>query len=197
MNNLYRGSSRRRSAASSRVGAVLRALVFVALASGVFVLLVWWFRGGEEEGMAGEGGEEVLAASDEQDGTVVPNGIPVSFETPVSITLITLPGEAASGTAVRTHRDGVFSITALAQLPAIDGAKTAYEAWFVKPGITDFFSLGELYPREDGAWGLVWETTDALARTDIDEFHRILITREPRNDNPAPSTDQVLEGEFE
>lgn len=200
MSNLYRTGFNRRPTGPSRLGAVLRALAFVALAVGVFVLLVMWFRGGGEEEIEGVGGVEGVGGAEETE-QLSPSygGVGGSLESEgvVSITLTPLGNAAASGTAMRTHQYGMFSVTAVAQLPAIDGLTTAYEAWFVKPGITDFFSLGELFYREDSAWGLAWEVTDVLARTDIDEFHRLIITREPRDGNTAPSADQVLEGEFE
>ncbi len=195
MNNLYRGTtSRRRPSSSGKVGAVVRGVLLVGIAVGIFVLAVCWFRRDAAEATP----EEAIAVAIEKI-TESPVALLAVAEAPAPevITLSALGGAAASGTATKTHASGVFAITAVVQLPAIDSAKMAYEVWFVKPGITDFFSLGELYPREDGAWGFTWQITDALARPDILDFHRLLITREERNGNPAPSANQVLHGEFE
>lgn len=196
MNNLYRGtSSRRRPPSGGAVGTALRGVALVGAAIGIFVLAVMWFRDEAEE----TPDETVVLSDVAMDAAATPQMLLAVAEketAPEVITLSALGGVTASGSATKTHASGVFAITAVVQLPAIDTTTTAYEVWFVKPGITDFFSLGELYPREDGAWGFTWQITDALARPDILDFHRLLITREERNGNPAPSANQVLQGEF-
>ncbi|MCH8049264.1 hypothetical protein IH979_00960, partial [Patescibacteria group bacterium] len=63
-------------------------------------------------------------------------------------------------------------------------------------GVTEFFSTGEMFPRQDGKWGLVWETSLEEAHEDLLDFKKVIITREPRDGDSAPSSDHVLEGEF-
>lgn len=160
------------------------------LGGGVFAVLVWWFRGDA----APEPVDEVVIEDETaESATTLAAAVPLEQ----IITLTALSGEAAGGSATRSHVGGVFALTMVVDVPGVDSATTAYEAWFVKPGITDFFSLGELFAREDGKWGLVWQVSDALARPDILEFNRILVTREARDGNTAPSASQVLEGKFE
>ncbi|MBI1908539.1 hypothetical protein HYS28_03985 [Candidatus Uhrbacteria bacterium] len=202
MNYMYRSSysANRGGRGPSRFGAIARIAALVLLAVGIFVLAVWWFRrdaSDAETAGAESPVEDGADATVAEDGNALPNGNALPFAAASTVALTARGGSGAAGTAMRTQESGAFRITIVADMPSIDSATTTYEAWYVKPGITDFFSLGELFPRDDGKWGLVWETTDALARTDILEFNRILVTREARDGNPAVSADQVLDGTFE
>ncbi len=181
-------SPRHSAPSSSRFGGVVKVVVLLALAVGVFMFAVRWFRGGEAVS------DETLAMSDEALGQE-----DSSQPTAQSSQLLLTPvdGETGSATATRSHEYGAYTLSIVATLPVVDMATTAYEAWYVTPGITDFFSLGELYAREDGAWGLVWSQTDALVRYDIADFNRVIIIREPRDGNAAPSAEHVLQGTFE
>lgn len=187
---MYRGTSPRHRPDGSRVGAAVKALVLVGIAVGIFVLAVRWFRRDTSDTARVD---DVAAVDADAAGT------PRAAELPEqsTITLSAVEGESGSATATRSHVYGEYSLSIVADLPAVDGATTAYEAWFVTPGITDFFSLGEMYPREDGKWGLVWTEVDALVRNDIAEFNRIIVIREPRDGNASPSADHVLNGVFE
>lgn len=187
MSNVYRTMSPRSRPPSPWGRAVFWCVAGLG-AVGVCVGGVWWFRRAEPTPSAttedgGEGATLAMAA------------VPEVYD--AMLTLQPVNGAAAGGTARRSHVLDVYDVGISAQLPAIDPATTAYEVWFVKPGITDFFSLGELYPLADDGWGLAWSQTDALVRNDIEEFDRLIIIREPRDGNPAPSVDQVLTGVFE
>lgn len=194
MNYKYRSSfahgGGRGGRVSSRWVGVAKIVGIVVLAVGVFAVLVWWFRkdAGPEIEVDARADEDVVLEA-------VSLAATVPFEQTVE--LGALMGQAASGSASRSHVGAVFSLTMVAELPAIDISTTAYEVWFVKPGITDFFTLGELFPREDGKWGLAWQVSDALARPDILEFNRVLVTREARDGDSAPSANQILQGTFE
>lgn len=192
MSNLYRGMTPRHGAPqSSRAGAIAKSIALVVVAVGVFVLAVQWFRRDDaphtdtDDTAATEGATTLSAA-----GTA-------AVQEPTQAVLTAVDGSSSEGTVTRTHDAAAYTLTMVANLPAIDSATTSYEAWFVTPGITRFFSLGELYPREDGKWGLVWTQTQALVRTDIADFNRVIVIREPRDGNPAPSADHVLDGTFE
>lgn len=189
MSNLYRGASPRHRQEGSRVGAVLKILALVVVAVGVFVLAVRWFRGDEEDVV-----DNTIADVAADSGTVARTE---TLPEQSTITLTPVEGESGSATVTRSHVYGEYSLSIVADMSVIDGTVTAYEAWFVTPGITDFFSLGEMYPREDGKWGLVWTQPDALVRNDIAEFNRIIVIREPRDGNAGPSADHVLNGVFE
>jgi len=112
------------------------------------------------------------------------------------IELIAVDGSGSSGVARRGRSGELFTHVVVASMPAIDTEFYFYEGWFVKPGVVDFFSTGEMFPREDGKWGLVWEINDLNAPDDLDDFSQVVITLEPRDDNPAPAVHHVLEGEF-
>lgn len=189
MSNLYRSiSPRHHTQPSSRFGGVLKVVILVALAVGVFMLAVRWFRGDDVATANDELRTTNDAALDESSQFAVRSS---------QLLLTSVEGETGSATATRSHEYGAYTLSIVATLPAVDTATTAYEAWYVTPGITDFFSLGELYAREDGAWGLVWSQTDALVRYDIADFSRVIIIREPRDGNAAPSADHVVDGTFE
>lgn len=100
------------------------------------------------------------------------------------------------GFARRGTEGGIFTHVIVANLPAIDLTTGYYEAWLVKPGVTDFFSTGELFAREDGKFGLIWDRATEDVSKDILNFNHIVITREVRDGNPAPSATHVAEGEF-
>lgn len=193
MSNVYRTVSGSYHRPPSRWAGAVRLAAFGLLGVGVFLLAVWWFRrepAPEAGELAVEEGDDVVATADLR---VTAEDTPVVND----IALTAVNGAQASGVAHRSMNEVTFTLTVVAALPPVDTATTAYEAWFVTPGITDFFSLGEMYPREDGKWGLVFEQSTALVRNDIAEFHRVIIIREPRDGNTAPSADHVLNGVFE
>lgn len=107
--------------------------------------------------------------------------------------------ESGSGFGATAHRESTeqnFNITVVATLPFIDDATQAYEVWLVKPGVTDFFSVGNMFRREDGGWGLVWETDPLAFEKDVSEYTRVVITRELRDGLDSPSTAHVMQGTF-
>jgi len=112
-----------------------------------------------------------------------------------SIELMSLVGAEYGGTARRGTENDVFTHVVVATLPQIDHATHFYEGWLVKPGVTEFFSTGEMFPRQDGKYGLVWEVSTFDARSDLDEFTQVVITREVRGGGPEPEV-HVLEGDF-
>ena len=101
-----------------------------------------------------------------------------------------------SGIARRGTSGELLTHVVVAELPDIDSSTFFYEGWLVKPGVTHFFSTGEMFRRADGKWGLVWEEKDAGVGDDIFEYSKVVITLEPREGDPAPAPEHVLEGEF-
>lgn len=111
-----------------------------------------------------------------------------------SIDLVSLVGDEYDGFARRGYQQDNFTHIVVASLPAIDLTTHFYEGWLIKPGVTEFFSTGEMFPRTDGRWGLVWENPASTG--EFDDFSQVVITLEPRDDDPAPTVDHMLEGEF-
>lgn len=112
------------------------------------------------------------------------------------VELMSVDGSGSYGTARRGKSGDLFTHVIVANMPLVDTQYYFYEGWLVRPGIVDFFSTGELFAREDGKWGLVWEVQDDIAPDNLELFTEVVITREPRDDNPAPSAYHVLEGGF-
>ncbi|MFA6522662.1 MAG: hypothetical protein WCT24_03675 [Patescibacteria group bacterium] len=103
----------------------------------------------------------------------------------------------ASGTAKRGITGDLFTHVIVAGLPAIDTATTYYEGWLVKPTTLEFFSTGEFFAREDGKWGLVWERKTIDAPYDILDYRQVVITKEMRDGNIAPSPEHLVEATFD
>ncbi|HAL50446.1 MAG: hypothetical protein UU40_C0028G0002 [Candidatus Uhrbacteria bacterium GW2011_GWD2_41_121] len=112
------------------------------------------------------------------------------------VELMPVDGSGSHGTARRGQSGDLFTHVIVADLPAIETQYYYYEGWLVRPGIVDFFSTGELFAREDGKWGIIWEVHDDVAPDNLELFTEVVITLEIRDDNHAPSAHHVLEGEF-
>ena len=112
------------------------------------------------------------------------------------VQLLDISKTGAKGFARRETLDELFTHVIVAELPSIDLASHYYEGWLVKPGISEFFSTGEMFPRADGKFGLVWEKNVSEVTYDLDDYAKIVITLELRDGNNAPSPDHIMEGEF-
>ncbi len=159
----------------------------------------------EIEGQLKEVTEKVVAlaipssvdAAEEAVPAVDPVLAPVVIETGEVIELTYLEsGDGYSTTVKRDLIDGQFVLSALANLPFVDDATATYEIWLVKPGVTDFFSVGNMYRREDGRWGLVWKVDPQAYEKNVRDFTRVIVTREPRDGVTSPSTAHVMQGDF-
>ncbi len=152
------------------------------------------------------GNDESVVVGDQENGEVV-DGVQVEFisaddETTATLSyeeieLLAVDESGSAGIARRENAGGLFTHVVVANLPPIETQYYFYEGWLVKPGITDFFSTGEMFARDDGKWGIVWEVDEMNMRDDLDEFSQVVITLEPRDGNTAPSARHVLEGKFE
>lgn len=135
-----------------------------------------------------EGGD-ASAKMDEQGDAVV--------EMP-SVQEIRISGPHGGTSIARRGEEGAeFVHVIVAELPNIDTTREFYEGWLVKPGVTDFFSTGELEQRADGKWALVWKEKMKVVEHDIFDFNQVVVTREPRDGNASPSPVHVLKGKFE
>ena len=117
-----------------------------------------------------------------------------SFE---QIDLADPDGRGYMGIARRGRENNLYTHVVVADLPAINTDAYFYEGWLVRPGVLQFFSTGEMFAREDGKWGLVWEVQERDQEEEVVDFTRAIITLEPRDGDPAPAADHVLEGDFE
>ena len=117
-----------------------------------------------------------------------------SFE---QIDLADPDGRGYMGIARRGIENNLYTHVVVADLPAINTDAYFYEGWLVRPGVLQFFSTGEMFAREDGKWGLVWEVQERDQEEEVVDFTRAIITLEPRDGDPAPAADHVLEGDFE
>jgi hypothetical protein len=106
-------------------------------------------------------------------------------------------GSGFTASASRGIGEGQYTVKVVALPPAIDDLSMTYEAWIVKPGVTDYFSLGTLARREDGKWQVIWKQDIARVRPDMDQFTKVIVTREARDGNTLPSPQHVFEGTFE
>jgi hypothetical protein len=161
----------------------------------IILLIILLFSGNDPEQVE----NVVEVVSDEQDITVEVIEASASSADALlyeQIELLAVDGSGSSGVARRGYTAGLFTHVVIASLPSIDTEQYFYEGWLVKPGIVDFFSTGEMFPREDGKWGLVWEVDSLNAPDDLDDYSQVVITLEPRDDDPAPAAHHVIEGEF-
>jgi hypothetical protein len=101
-----------------------------------------------------------------------------------------------AGFARRGGDESLFTHVIVGNFVSINTETHFYEGWLVKPGVTEFFSTGEMFAREDGKWGLVWESELDSARDDVLDFSKVVITLEPRDGDDGPSPAHVAEAEF-
>ncbi len=115
---------------------------------------------------------------------------------PVEEILLHGSGEfSASGIARRGIESNIFTHVIVTDLPPINQDFFFYEGWLVIPGVTEFFSTGVMFLREDGKWGLVLEEDITAGYEDVLDYSRVIITREPFDNDPAPDI-HVAEGDF-
>ena len=101
-----------------------------------------------------------------------------------------------SGIARRGKEGEIYKFVAVADLPGIDPASHSYEVWLVKPGIVDYFSIGTMFGRADGRFGIVWESSLLEAEDDLWSYSEVIITREVNDGNGDPSPTHALNGTF-
>lgn len=189
-------SSQRQKRTAKRGG--LRWVLLLLLLAGFAVVLALTFTNRGESSQVQD--EELQDGADSGDALEAGQSQGVAVESGgnilESIELDSLVGAQFGGTARRGIEEGIFSHTIVADLPDIDTSIYFYEGWLVKPGVTEFFSTGEMFARADGKWGLVWEESLEGAREDVLDFTKVVITKEARDGDPAPSVEHVLEGSF-
>lgn len=105
-------------------------------------------------------------------------------------------GNYVSGYIRRTVQDGIFRAGSVAELPSHDDNYFYYEAWFVLPGVTDYFSAGSFERRADGLYGLRFESEVESLPARYVEYSRVIITREPVNGDEFPSPAHIAEANF-
>lgn len=102
----------------------------------------------------------------------------------------------STGRVTRIFERGEARFSVLAYLPLLDGASTSYEVWLLKDGLADVRDMGELTVRADGSWVLDFIANPANGIADPHAYVSVVIMREPRDGNAAPSGDRIAEGRF-
>ena len=99
----------------------------------------------------------------------------------------------AYGKATRDIEEEQFHHVVRASLPGISEEYYYYEGWLVRPVPFEYFSTGDMVHNEDGEWVLEWFGEE---NKDYSSYTEVVITLEPRDENPAPDI-HILEGRFE
>lgn len=146
------------------------------------------------DGLLQETTTESNEASASTQGTADTGG--TSAAQPFEETDLYFVGDGYAGFARRGIENGVFTAAVVTSMPSIDLTTHYYEVWFVKPGITGYFSGGEMFARADGKFGLVYEVDTLKAPADILDYSDIVITREIRDNDTSPSATHIVEGGF-
>ncbi len=157
-------------------------LVFIVL---IVVILFFLIK-------SNNSGLEVIVNDDEAEILDLDSEILVIEENDVFFEEIDLQG---IGLARRGISSGLFTHVIVADLPLIDLTSHFYEGWLVNPQTLEFFSTGEMFPREDGKWGLVWEKKGRDLK-DLKIFSQIIITLEVRDGDDSPSSTHVINANF-
>lgn len=167
----------------------------------IIISLLFLLLSGKDDSGAIDDDEEVVEINDVgEEGTVAVEQMIVTDVSDASFEQIPLKdseGRGYTGIARRGIEKDLYTHVVVAELPAIDTERYFYEGWLVQPGVLTFFSTGEMFVREDGKWGLVWEVQERDQEVEVADFTRAVITLEPRDGDPAPAADHVLEGDFE
>lgn len=127
---------------------------------------------------------------------VVPGSASAQEENSVIDLVYLETGSGFFASASRGVVENQYTVKVVALPPAIDDLSMTYEAWIMKPGLTDYFSIGTFARREDGKWQVLWKQEASRMRPDMNEFTQVIVTREPRDGNALPSPQHVFEGTF-
>ncbi len=174
-------------------------VLFLAVIVGFVLFLVNKINQGDEQGvevMTDDAFAEVVI--EEDDSTRAAQTEPVqaaaSFEEAV---VMTIDSGAELGFARRDLEEGMFTFATVVTLPPVSDIHY-YEVWLLKPGITEYFSAGEMSVRADGKFAFVFEETHSDARDAEErlEYSQFIITREVRDDDKSPSATRVARGRF-
>lgn len=147
------------------------------------------------DGLAPEA-QDVATESSESSGSNNTDTTTTSASQPFEETDLHFVGDGYAGFARRGIENGVFTAAVVTSMPSIDLATHYYEVWLVKPGITGYFSAGEMFARADGKFGLVYEMDVNKAPTDVMDYSDIVITREIRDNDLSPLPTHIVEGGF-
>lgn len=164
--------------------------LFFVMAVVIVILLVILIKPGSDSEEVKDLSSETSIEIDEAV-EVVPE--PIAFE---EIDIFHNDTRLVAGFARRGTESGSFTHVMVVDVPAIDPAIHYYEGWLVEPGVTEFFSTGALFAREDGKFGLIYEVSLEDAPNDIFDYTRVVVTRELFDSDDGPSPAHIAEGEF-
>jgi len=169
---------------------VLVAVMVIGIVGGFFI-----FGSTSADGEGIDIVDDALAQNsiDETDSDIVENQ--ASNTDQISLTYVGEESGGFSGISRRGSNDGIFSHVIVADLPDINLDEFVYEGWLVRPGLSEFFSTGELFKRADGKWGLVWEIREDESKVEVQDYSRVIVTLESKDGDGNPE-EHILEGQF-
>jgi hypothetical protein len=142
----------------------------------------------QEEGTVRRVGEAVQPLSEEEIQQLRQDVDEVLNDSGEQTSLTAVEGYAGMGTAIRAFEDGKFYLKLQASGLSMLEKGYFYEGWLSKDG--EVLSTGRMEVSADGS-GVLYYT----ASQDRTAYHKVVITLEPEDGNPAPDT-HILEGEF-
>ncbi|MDA1024597.1 MAG: hypothetical protein O3B96_01365, partial [bacterium] len=148
---------------------------------GIFVLVllliagIWFFTRSEKAPQEITDSEPTETVFEQADEDMNPQQISNFDESPVFFKNT----ELEAGFIRRGIENDRYVIVSVLDLPAINQDVHFYELWLVKPGITDYFSLGVLERRSDEKWAMIYEDDDGLYDFEsIEGYSEVIVTRE-------------------
>jgi hypothetical protein len=110
--------------------------------------------------------------------------------------LISAFDSQSTGRVTRYASKQSADFTVLTYLPALDPSFENYHVWLLKDGLADVKDMGQLSPRADGSWVLSFTAGAAAGIVDPATYNAVVITKEPNDDNSAPSGNKMAEARF-
>ena len=155
----------------------------------IFFVGLYYLRNGKKENLQIESSGAAEISSNYTSGLLTGNELKDFSVQEIKIT--SLASGLEIGLATRGIENKFLYHTAKVSLPVINRESEFYEGWLVRQSPFDFFSTGEMITNDLGEFVLEW----AGMYDDILSYNNLVITREARDNNPAPS-EHVAEGKW-
>lgn len=179
-------SSPKRSGGGGKWKWVLIAVIFA-------IVLIWFIARPAEDTNDEPEPPPVEVEVEKTDGDSNPDSMG-SFE---ESTVFYKDSQLEAGFIRRGFEDDVYIVVSVLDLPAVNPEVHFYELWLVKPGITDYFSLGALEGRADGKWAIIFEDDDGLYDFEpISGYSEVIVTRELQTGDDLPDPFHIAEASF-
>lgn len=106
------------------------------------------------------------------------------------ISLVDRTGQGYFGNGSREMRDGLFSVSVVANLPDAE-IGTYYEAWIQRAYPFQMISLGRMAKNQQGRYAMSYRQEKNLL-----DFEHLVVTQEQDDQNSSPSDLTIVEGSF-